>query len=136
MQLTSSYFEFNVRACDNAAVYLAKSPINQGYDIILGANGNKEIVVIRTPDGAVIQREHFPSLLNCYVLKRFWLSWTGSNIVIGSGAAFTRQLVTFDLADDNLIDIKSAAINAVNNTRYTVWEVSEDMGEAFIFIRY
>lgn len=68
----AQYFQFAVRACSSASVFLSATPLAEdinttvSYEVILGAVSNSLVVLRRNPGGQVIQTAERPYLLSCY----------------------------------------------------------------------
>ena len=119
------FFQFELRACDNARIRLAQVPRSEGtsgYDVVLGAVST----ITKLKDDTQKVSIDSPQLLNCKAMKKFWITWS-DGVKVGTGKFNTGLIL-------HLIDASPVVITAISLTTPTPstgggeWLIKKDNG--------
>lgn len=120
------YFEFQLRTCENAQIRLAEIPKREetnGYDINLM---NSISSIVKISDSSIQVSKDTPLLLDCTVLRRFWITWS-QGVKVGRGRLNSDVLL--DLQDATPVAIAAIAITTPAITAGGgEWQVKRDTG--------
>jgi hypothetical protein len=77
----------SVKACNDGHVSLSSHPSATGdlYELVLGGWGNSLSVLRKCKQGCELLRRNTPSILSCLEKRKFWISWAGGLIQVGTG---------------------------------------------------
>lgn len=86
-------FVFEVKACSDVHLALSRVPgvtTSQSYEVVIGGwNGNMSLIRDGIDGQSLIERVWTVGILNCSEFRPFWVSWTNSNITVGTGRNVT-----------------------------------------------
>ena len=77
------FFIFSVSVCSDASVALSNRPGEAKYDayvVTLGTQANSKSEIMK--GGKVVREVPTPNILQCAEMRRFWISWKNSNIMV------------------------------------------------------
>ncbi len=109
-----THVTFGVRSCIQAAIDLNPEflgNISTGYTILIGDNNNVNTRIIK--DGNRIKTAQTPGILDCNLIKYFWISWKDNYIEVGEGQVlgYKRLLWWRDNAPENeRYDVKAVSV--------------------------
>ena len=125
----SSSFEFQLRTCENAQIRLAEIPKQEttnGYDISLS---NTLSSIKKTSDTSIQVTKDTPKLLDCIVLRKFWITWS-QGVKVGTGKLNSEVLL--ELQDSASIQIAAISVTTpVPSYLGGEWQVRRDMGRCY-----
>jgi hypothetical protein len=117
--------EFKLQTCSNAEIVLAVTPYNQntdGYKIKLGTRSS--ITRLHDPNKEISVDSG--NLLNCYVLRTYWITWFNGIITVGYGRLNSTLLM--ELKDTNVLSIVAVTLSTPESINGGEWQVSRNSG--------
>ena len=103
----------SVMSCSDAQIYLSRYPgvVNhQAYIIQIGSVGNTRTTLRDAGSGSVLTEVSSPNVLNCSVVRPFWVTWKGDQLSFGSGSTPGQgRMLTY--MDPQGVVIRSVSLN-------------------------
>ena len=124
---TKQTFRFKVQACMEANIFLAQTPYYKdvGAQIKIGTNNNGRTTII--PDVSNTgqsESAETPRILDCDVMREFWISWDQNTIRAGYGKPYEEEILSTSHAIE---DIKAFSISTIDNVE-GFWEIHRKEG--------
>ena len=130
MMTNKNFFQFSVRACQNASLLLTEDPraLRHGTsEVVLGYNDNMMSSLqpnMNNPDYEVADS---PNILHCAQFRKFWVSWTYEGIKVGQDAVGENVLLSRDFS---LGDITSIALSVGGTNDVGIWNFNQESGHS------
>lgn len=118
-------FEFKLQTCSSATIVLAVTPLNQntdGYRISLGSEST--LTRLHHPDRTA--SANTDKLLDCYILRSYWVTWFGGVVAIGYGKSGTNKLI--ELRDSDVLTIAALSLFTPMSQGGGEWQISRSKG--------
>ena len=125
------YFVFKVKACEHAQIALSRTPglTNQSsYVITLALDELHSSITYIDMEGQEVVKAQGLALrvLDCNVMRPFWVKWENSRLELGKGPLNYERLITMD--EMMVIEVNSVAVSTSNVTNGE-WEFYRGDGE-------
>ena len=124
---TKTTFHFKVQACKEANILLAQTPYYKDVaaQIKIGTDNNQRTTIIPdVSDSGQSKSADTPNILNCGIMREFWISWDQKTVRVGYGRPKESEIVS---ADFDIDDIKAFSISTINDVE-GFWEVHKKEG--------
>ncbi|CAH1794507.1 unnamed protein product [Owenia fusiformis] len=82
---------FEIEACSDAHIQLPLDPTNTAvdvYEVVLGGWANTQSAIRDRKMGELKTQAATPNILNCDEFRKFWISWKGGLIQVGTGSLY------------------------------------------------
>ena len=128
-----TWYNFRVRACHDAIVYLSHERMaasDSAYEIAIGTKNNLRTQIRRASDRQVLADEDTPDIVNCSNYRQFWVSWVEGLLQMGTGGLKDiNKVISHDTADTRTI--RSVAMTGDNLQGDPArWEVRKNSGKS------
>ena len=118
----ATWTTFLVRACNDAHFGLMENVGDTiAYEVIIGGSGNTRTAIRRNRQTDEVAVET-PDILDCNVMKPFWVSWIDGYIQVGNGAVYGDDVIA-SWQDGEPLSINHAAISTWD-TAEGYWQIS------------
>ena len=121
-------FHFKVQACMEANIFLAQKPYHKGVgaQIKIGTSNNQQTTIIPDVSNSWQSKSaDTPRVLDCDIMREFWISWDQNTIRVGYGRVNEDVIVSTPYSVE---DIKAFSISTVDNVE-GFWEINRREGE-------
>lgn len=127
----SDSLEFKLQTCSSAEIILAVTPFNlntDGYRVSLGMLST----VTRLHYADRTASADTMNLLNCYMLRSYWITWVGGYVKVGLGKMGTNLIV--QLQDSDQLTIGALSLFTPQSQGGGEWQVSRSRGKAVNYV--
>ncbi|XP_013393210.1 MAM and LDL-receptor class A domain-containing protein 2-like, partial [Lingula anatina] len=103
---------FKVKACNDVHVSLSPTTNSQDrkkYEVVIGGWGNGQSVIREKAQGQNLVTLVRPKMVDCNILKPFWISWDGGHIRVGQGLT-VNQSMFLDYKDPTPYAVRSMGV--------------------------
>ena len=127
-------FVFDVAACNDVRVILMETPgltNTSAYDITIGTAENTMDVIRRAHNGEWKMRkeEIVPLLLNCYISKRFWVSWAEGEIRAGVDDPYDLEFIRWKDPGQNYPRVTTLSLET---DQEGMWSFKREQGNVHV----
>jgi len=127
----SESLEFKLQTCSSAEIVLAVTPFNlntDGYRVSLGMLST--VARLHHPDRTA--SADTMNLLNCYMLRSYWITWVGGLVKVGHGKMGANLIV--QLQDTDQLVIGALTSFTPESLGGGEWQVSRNIGKAVVLL--